>query len=504
MNNTVSDFISAAGEESTEPYTFLQILGISHWYSLIIFLFVLVTFILLIYKIVKKQKNIYLTTLILAGIGSIIYLILTAPPTPADLGASPTWKQESQDWLMLATNIFIELIIVIVPLFIFFTIIKTLNSNRHKQIKGSNLLKSFFSIWLMPFIAITIAILMFPLIAQINMAASPGMIGDVNKDSQITTVPGIINSAVPGSISIFISIEFILSVVVFSIFMGFMINVIHRHDHQKGESLIKFSVNAQMIINKYIKMVSLLIPIVLATRLPLLFDYVTITETFIGLLTFIGVFLLGWVIVIFIELSLTFATMRNRSTKNFFTYISSYFGAAFVKHAAPVLLDETIKESESLGVSKDVAELTSSMSTSMGQSTCGGFYPAMIALMTVHMIMVNNGSTLATIGVGNIVAFLFVLYLIIMITNLGMTGVPGADTAVVISVLGALGLGLEYFATVFVIDGIINRVRGIANAFGFVAANNIAERIIKTKKHKKESLVDENIVIEGEVVNDDI
>ncbi len=524
-----------------DPYGILQILGISHWQSLIVFLFVVISSAILIYLIIKKNKRILSITFLLALVGSIIYILLTGfcavSETPGSLKSfdSPdldgpkliwwfiawkdwlntdgnnigiiswsNWEQESQDWLMLSTNIFIELVLVIVPLFIFFTIVKTLNSNRHKQIKYNNLLKSFFSIWLMPFIAITVAILMYPLIAQINMVASPGMIEDVFQDSQITTVPGIIDSAIPGSIGIFVSIEFILSVVVFSIFIGIMINVVHRHEHEKGESMIKFCVNAQMIINKYIKMVSLIIPIVLATRLPLLFDYHTLSETFIGLTLFILIFVLGWAIVISIELTITYLTMRNRSTKNFIRYARSYFTAAFVKHAAPVLLDETIKESESLGVSKDVAELTSSMSTSMGQSTCGGFYPAMIALMTIHLVIVGNDSSLGSIGLGNIITFIFVLYLIIMITNLGMTGVPGADTAVIISVLGALGLPFEYFATVFVIDGIINRVRGIANAFGFVAANNVAERVIKTKKNKGKNIVDKGIVITGEVVNEDI
>jgi|GEM_PF-2615657 len=177
-------------------------------------------------------------------------------------------------------------------------------------------------------------------------------------------------------------------------------------------------------------------------------------------------------------------TMKNKDMKHFFRFTKRYVLITFIKHAAAVHMEDTIRESRKLGVSKHVADLTSGMSTSMGQSCCGGFYPAFIALVTKSMIMHQNGQTLSSIGLGGIISFILIMYVVIMITNLGMTGVPGADTAVIISVLAGIGLPSDYFMVVYAMDGVINHIRGIANAFGFVAANNIAERVLNSKKEQ--------------------
>ncbi|NOQ50346.1 MAG: cation:dicarboxylase symporter family transporter [Mycoplasmataceae bacterium] len=486
-----------------ETYGVLQIMGISHWLSLVVFLYFLAVIFILTFLLIKKSEKIIRTSFVLALFGGIGYAFLTAffQPDPTINPNNPTWIDEAQSWLVLFTYLFLELVLIVIPFFIFFTIIKTLNGTRHSKISYENLIKGFFSIWLMPLIAITVAIAMWPLISLIQeFPTDNSTLNTDDFDSQITTIPGIINSSIPNSINIFTSIDFILSVVFFAIFMGIIIHVIHRKDNKAGEGIIRFATNSQMVISKYIKMVSALIPFVIATRIPLLFNYTTMAETFEGLAIFIGVFLIGWAIVLSIELLITALTMRNRDWKNFFRYIKVYFNASFVRHAAPILLDETIKESKSLGVSDDVAHMTSSMSTSMGQSTCGGFYPAMIALMTASMVLQSKGNTLNDVGIGTIIAFIIILYIVVMITNLGMTGVPGADTAVVLSVLAGIGLPFKYFATVFIIDGIINHIRGIANAFGFVAANNVAERLINTKHRKKdhegEELFDHHIPME--------
>jgi len=122
----------------------------------------------------------------------------------------------------------------------------------------------------------------------------------------------------------------------------------------------------------------------------------------------------------------------------------------------------------------------------------------MIALMTASMIMQVNGQTLGDIDAGRIISFIIVMYIVIMITNLGMTGVPGADTAVILSVLSGIGLPFNYFMVVFAVDGIVNHIRGIANAFGFVAANNIAERVINTK-HRRIVHIDEELFNEEDI-----
>lgn len=473
---------------------FLKIMGITYWQTTVMVWYVLISTIILGYYRAIDDQKIITKAFLFVLLGGIIYLLLTG------LVYNDAWVIEANFWLISITGVFMLLMIIIVPFFIFFTIIRTMVASRENKISIENMFKSFFSIWLMPLIAITIAIIMIPLI----MLIPPFSINDNNLNtgdfnSELTTIPGIIFSAIPSALGMFLGVGKVLSVVFLSIFIGVILTIMHSRYHKESEQVIHTVTHMHTFITTLIRWIAMMIPMVIATRLVILFDITTMKSTFESLIIFMLIFLIGWGTVVLVELIITFLTMKNRSKKNFFRYIKDYFLTAFIKHAAAILLEETIKESKELGVSEEVAELTSSMSTSMGQSTCGGFYPAFVAIMTASMAISDGSIDPPTLGV--ILSFLLVMYIVIMVTNLGMTGVPGADTAVILSVLSGVGLSghYGYFMFVFGIDGIVNHIRGIGNAFGFVAANNIAERIINTKhrkiKHKGESLYDKNLDI---------
>ena len=494
----ISIMVLAMKDAENNP--FLKFVAISHWETVIMVWFVFVSTITLFYYQHKGDSHLLRKAFFFVLVGGIIFGLLTGiySPTEEELKQGGTWLQESKIWLIFWTAIFMILMILIVPFFIFFTIIRTLIASRENKVSTENMLKSFFSIWLMPFIAITIALLLFPLIQLIpafDIQGGDWDFGDFG--SGLTTLPGILYSAIPTSLSMFLGVGKVLAIVLLSLFIGIVLSIMHHNHHKKSEAVIAAIIAPHKLISKAIYHVSLLLPIVIATRLPILFDINSIINTFESIMIFMGVFLIGWFIVLSVEITIIYATMRNKDFKHFLKFIRRYFFTTFIKHAAAVIMEDTIKESKALGVSDDIAELTSGISTSMGQSTCGGFYPAMIALMSASMLMQGNGQTLGDIDIGKIVSFILVMYIVIMITNLGMTGVPGADTAVILSVLSGIGLPFNYFMVVFAVDGIVNHIRGIANAFGFIAANNIAERVINTK-HRKIDHQGEELFIEEE------
>ncbi len=472
----------------------LQFIAISHWETAIIIWFILFSAIILFYYQHKGDEHLMSKSFKLVLLGGIIFGLMTGflRPSEEEIALGHSWLQESTMWLYLVSIVFMFLMLFIVPFLIFFTIIRTLISSRENKIKPSTMIKAFFSIWFLPFIAITVAILLYPLIRMIPPFPNPT---PQPFDGTITTVPGIIYSAIPITIGIFFGSGKILAVVILSIFVGTTFSILIKTKPERSEELVNLVVIPQKIISKMIYHVSLLVPLLIATRIPVLFDVKTMVETFKGISIFFAVFLIGWFIVLTIEILITAVLMRNRDWKHFFKFIKRYFGITFIKHAAAVHMEDTIRESEELGVSKDVAELTSSMSTSMGQSTCGGFYPAMIALTTLSMMIQTDAPGLPEVfTVGWIVSFIITIYVVIMTTNLGMTGVPGADTGVILSVLAGVGLPSTYFSVVFSVDAIINHIRGIGNAFGFIAANNIAERVIHSKRSNekaKEKIFDE-------------
>lgn len=487
--------------EKPQTNSFLKFFAITHWETVIMVWFIFIATVVLFYYQHKGDEHLIRKSFFFVLVGGITFGLLTGffyPGCP-DPNLGPTWLQESKLWLMAWTAVFMVLMIMIVPFFIFFTIVRTLITSRENKVSAENMLKSFFSIWLMPFIAITVAFLLFPLIQLIpafEISSGDWDFGDFG--SALTTLPGIIYSSIPSSLSMFLGVGKVLAIVVLSLFVGITLAIMHKNYHEKSEAVIVAIVEPHKLISKAIYHVSLLLPLVIATRLPILFDVQSIITTFKSIAIFMGVFLIGWFCVLSIEIGLIAITMKNKDFKHFWKFIKRYFFATFIKHAAAVIMEDTINESKELGVSDNVAKLTSGISTSMGQSTCGGFYPAMIALVTISMMMQTNHQTLADIEISKIISFILVTYIIIMITNLGMTGVPGADTAVILSVLSGIGLPFDYFMVVFAVDGIINHIRGIGNAFGFIAANNIAERVINTK-HRKTTHAEEELFDESEI-----
>lgn len=444
----------------------LLFLGITHWETLlIVLLFLFFSFCLIAIYIKRKDKIIFFAI----SFGVIIGIVWFFITSNFAVDSNSSYVQETNAWLIIPTELFLSLSIFIVPLFIFVTIIVTLNRTRHKHIDYHLFSKSFFLIWLMPFIAITVALLfaLTPIYSFIIIQETPTNIG--NNNPTVTTLPEIINSFFPSSIAIFASLNFIISVVVISIFFGVLIHFIHRSNDVQGEKIISFFEHLNLVIKKYFFFIAFLIPFVIFSRIPILFNAVTIKNDFSGLAFFIIFFFIGLITVTFIEILLIIAFCRNR--KKLVPTINNQFYNSIIKHSAPILLNDTIKNAKQLGVSDNIAETTPIIATSMGMSMCGGFYPAMIAIVTVS----QTGVSLEM----SIVSFVLLMYIIIMITNLGMTGVPGADIAVIISVLGSLGLPISYFATVYIIDGLLDKFRGIGNAFGFLAATVMVDFFTK-------------------------
>ena len=132
---------------------------------------------------------------------------------------------------------------------------------------------------------------------------------------------------------------------------------------------------------------------------------------------------------------------------------------------------------EDVGVDKEIIDSTPVLSTFMGYSMCGGFYPALVVIMTLIQPESSNE-----------IAWLILLLMIplIMVSTLGMTGVPGADVAVILTILSVLGLGTAPFASVYLVEGLLDKFRGVGNSMGFIAATSITNKINNKYFKKKE------------------
>ncbi len=430
----------------------------------IIVLFIIIGF---IYKKYGRGRALWFSLPFGILLGIIFYLLTD------NLSQDSQAYHEITFWLELPTYVFLTLVVLVIPLYIISTMIITLNKERHHKYSKSYLISSFLSLWSMSLIGILIAIALTPLIKFIDLPSSGSFLESDASSTQ--SIPEIFTNLWPINLNVFLNANSILGVVVVSIFVSLIIRFMHTKIkyHSITERIISFFVKLNHICSQYLSYVIILIPFVIITKMATLFDGTQdILTNFSSISIFISIFFLGLFIIYAIELAIVYKLAPNR--KGIKKIIRPLAINSLIKHSAPLLLPDTIQAIKSVGIDEETASITPSIGTSMGFSMCGGFYPAMIAIMSANL---DPNSELG-------ISFYIILLIIIMFTSLGMTGVPGADVAVILSVVGSTGSSIGYFATVYIFDGIFDSFRTIGNSMGFVAASLIAHTYVEKKQQK--------------------
>ena len=212
--------------------------------------------------------------------------------------------------------------------------------------------------------------------------------------------------------------------------------------------------------------------------------------TLSSLSLFTLIFFIGLIVVWSIEYGIvkTLKTPKIKHTKKEFRKITKEYAINdFAVQSAPILFPITVAYVKELGVHKEVSKTTPVLSTFMGFSMCGGFYPAFIVMFTLiqNKPFTDNESVATLI---QMIIIISVMIPLIMIMTLGMTGVPGADVAIILGLLSVLGLNPAYFFTIYLIEPMLDKFRGVGNSMGFAAASVITNKYyINTtlKKNKK-------------------
>ena len=435
-----------------ENDTLRYFLNIASWQSIFAILLLILTFAFFIsYKKSKRQhqnqKKLFLVSFLLGILIGIIFFIIyqltKSPENPFPNNPDffwRTWEDEVNSLLTIATSVYFSLLFIIIPLFIFSSLIVTVNKNRHNSKIGAKaFIVSFLSLLLMAVIGVSVAILLTPLIKMINLPAIDIADNQVPLDLNNLTIPEIINSAIPSSLSIFLSLDFILSIVFVGLFISFLLKLMHKQSHHHGENVIRFFEHIAILLKKYIFTISKLLPYVIITRIPLIFIGDAF-QNFYNLFLFIVVFLIGWVLINLAESTIAISMMDKRinqkqsSAKLFSKTIKPYWIEALTKVNSSTLMPYTIETSLKLNADKEMANFTPALGTTMGQSMCAAFYPTLIALMSANLSSVELS-----------LQFYFVLIIIVLITNIGVTGIPGADSTLNLIVLSTLGLTPGYY-----------------------------------------------------------
>ncbi len=459
-----------------DPNSIGYMFSLSTWQSLISFIFLLVftaTIFYISFKLKKRNLSI-LVSFIFGIVGMIIFGLIFSqtPPQEKPIDFDDvwiTWDYEVRNWLTLYSNLFISGILLIVPLYIFVAIVNFIIDEKNNKISKKTYFVSIFLLIILPIIGILIALLMIPIVNNINIIMDET--GEI-WDSQPQNITEIISSSIGSSLDIFLSTESLLSILIFAIIIGFIIKSFKKNNSDEDEENLfessqRFFIIFKKIIVKYLKVIMLILPFAIGTRLSIMLMTKAPNENIKLVTLWLSIYTLGSIIIFIIFNSISLLISSNEINKK--EKIRSLFNHFVFTLANPntiVALNSTQETTKKLGVSEEMALLTPTKGTLMGLTMCSGFMPMLTLLFTTKVT-------------GEAINFNLILIatIIIFTISIGTIGMNSVDSVTVISALSALNMSsVFYLSIVFVLAPITEIIATINNTSGHIMSTIIADK----------------------------
>lgn len=455
------------------------------WVSLTLVLMFLTYIGILVLQIINN-KNVLLISVILGLIVGLYYLLVSTLMKENIVNGIDQSQKVADSiymWLTMAWTIFMMVLLSILPIYIFTMVSTTFTNTRHHHGSKRLITTSFISLWAMTFLGIGISLLLAPFMfllkdglqLQGSLAGqdATGIFGGIWPELERIINKILVNYGIIVLISMALAFVFAL-----------IMNILHSYAHDWGEKIIRFLERVKEGMRLLLHWVAYMVPYVISGMLIVLFA--NYQNAFLGtlnsLLLFTMFFFIGLFIVWGLEYGIVLSMRPNKNevtTKELNKTTREYALNDFAVQSAPILYPITVKYVAGLGVHPEVVDTTPTLSTFMGYSMCGGFYPALIVIFTILQgePMLNGSVMSLTLAL----ILISVMIPLILIMTLGMTGVPGADVAIILGLLSTLGLNPSYFFTIYLIEPMLDKFRGIGNSMGFAAASVITDKV--NKKH---------------------
>jgi uncharacterized protein len=241
-----------------------------------------------------------------------------------------------------------------------------------------------------------------------------------------------------------------LSVVVFAAFIGVAVVGIRKKKPQSAETFAKFLDALNDVVMRIVTFVLRLTPfgvLALMTRFVSTSNFVEIAKLLqFALASYIA-------IIIMFVVHMIILAVYGLSPFTYLKKTAHVLSFAFTSRSSAGTLPLTIEaQKNKLGVSEGIANLSSSLGTSIGQNGCAGIYPAMVAVMIA-----------AAQGVTMDFAFFAKLIIITALGSFGIAGVGGGATFAALTVLSAMGLPVGLVGLLIAIEPLIDMARTALN-----------------------------------------
>lgn len=386
---------------------------------------------------------------------------------------------ESINWINIVGNGYVKILQMIVMPLVFISILSAI-AKLHTAASslGKISIYSISTLLITTFIAALVAVFvtrLFGLTADglVQGAAETARLNMIqtNYSSQLTdlTVPQLILSLLPTNPFADLTgakPTSIISVVIFSSFLGIAALRVAKDDHQKGQAVLFAIETAQYWVMKLVRLVMLLTPYGVFA----LMVKVVANSNMTDILKLGGFLLASYVgIAIMFLIHALILTISGVNPLKFFKKVWPVLTFAFTSRSSAASIPLNIEaQTRRLGVPDSIATFSASFGTTIGQNGCAGLYPAMLAVMVAPTMGVNPLDPM----------WILTLACIVTISSIGVAGVGGGATFAALIVLPALGFPITLAALLISIEPLIDMGRTALNVNGSMMAGTVTSQLM--------------------------
>ena len=453
--------------ESTFLSEFLFITNI----KTISFIAILVAIFVLVRKMEKKKVKFSTRMISAMGIGLVlglfIQLVAGFPKDPSSI----RWIEEVSKWYGLVGNGFMDLLKMLVVPLIFVSIIRVIINMKDGVNLGKLTLKSLTVLLGTTALAAIVGLVVGNLF---NLGAGEVLITSNTDMREITSIVDTLRGLLPSNPVNAMAEGNIVAVVIFAAFIGTSMKRLNK----KYSDVIKPAWDLVEASYKIITSVAMTVIKFMPYAVVALLAN-TIAARGVGAI--LGV--VDFIIALYVSVAIMFKIhliIIALNGLNPFKYVKNVMEPlilAFTSRSSLGTLPVTIETlTEKAGVDNGVASFVGSLGSNAGMNGCAAIYPALMAVTVANM----SGTPMDF-------SFYGMLLVIIVISSLGIAGLPGTATMAVSVVISGMGMGAAFplVGGIIAIDPILDMGRTMLNVNGtMVTAVTVANSFGDINKEK--------------------
>ena len=430
----------------------------------IVFIGLLLGLFFVIRQMEKKKINFSKRMIVATLLGLLLGVVIQAVAKfPDDIGAV-TWITETTKWYGLVGYGFMDLLKMLVVPFIFLSIIRVIINMKADQNLGKLTSRTILVLLSTTAISAIIAIIVGNLF---KLGVGETVVQSQSEMKEISSIVDTLRGLLPSNPVKAMADANVVGVVIFAGFIGIAIKRLTKKYLEIVKPAIdlveagyKIITSVAMTVIKFMPyaVIALLANTIAGRGMSAI---ISVTKFIAAIYVSIGLVFVFHMIIISLNKLNPFRYIKN---------VAQPLILAFTSRSSLGTLPVTIEAlTEKAGVDNGVASFVGSLGSNMGMNGCAAVYPALMAITIANM----SGTPMD-------LSFYGMLLVIIIVSSLGIAGLPGTATMAVSVVISGMGMG-AYFPLaggILAIDPILDMGRTMLNVNGtMVTAVTVANSL---------------------------